>query len=82
MSGERVKTVYVVTISEMTSAHSDELDVEVFEKREAAEAWIEAEIAEKKMSYGLHDSAVDGWYVELDGPTHTLQYNVRECWLR
>lgn len=82
MSCEKVKTVYVVTISEMTSVHSDELDVEVFEKKEAAEAWIEVDIAEKTTTYGLEVSAVDGWYVEPDGPTHTLQYNVMECWLR
>ena len=74
-----MKTVYVVIISEMASMHADEVDTEVFIEHDAAVSWIEKEIAEKVLAYHLEESAVDGWCVEIDGPTHTIQYDIREC---
>ena len=76
-----MKTVYVVIISEMASTHTNEVDTEVFIEHDAAVSWIEKEIAEKIRTYHLEESAVDGWYVEIDGPTHTIQYDIRECTL-
>lgn len=74
--------MYVVTISEMTFTHADEVDVEAFAKHDDAVSWIEQQIAEKIETYHLDESDVDGWYVEIDGPTHTIQYNIKECDLR
>ena len=77
-----MKTVYVVTISEQMPVHANEVDVEAFTSNEDAVSWIEKQIAEKKETYHLDESAVDDWYVEIDGPTHTIQYDIRECVLR
>ena len=77
-----MKTVYVVTISELMAAHANEDDVEAFANNDDAVAWIEKQIAEKKETYQLDESAIDDCYVEIDGPTHTIQYNIRECVLR
>ena len=74
-------TVYVVIISELASTHADEVGIEVFTKYDAAVSWIEKEIAEKIQTYHLAESAVDGWLVEIDGPKHTIQYDIRECTL-
>ena len=30
------------------------------------------------MTEHLDSSAVDGWHIELDGPNHTIQYDVKE----
>ncbi len=76
-----MKTVNVVINSEMASTHADEVDTEVFTEHDAAVSWIEKEIAEKVQTYHLEESAVDGWYVEIDGPMHTIQYDIRECTL-
>ena len=77
-----MKTVHVVTISELTSAHENEVDVETFANNDDAVVWIEKQIEEKKETYHLDESAIDDWYVEIDGPTHTIQYDIRECVLR
>ena len=77
-----MKAIYVVTISELSSAHENEVDVEAFANNDDAVSWIEKQIAEKKETYHLDESAIDGWYVEIDGPTHTIQYDKRECVLR
>ena len=74
-----MKTVNVVINSEMASTHADEVDTEVFTEHDAAVSWIEKEIAEKVQTYHLEEFAVDGWYVEIDGPMHTIQYDIREC---
>ena len=70
-----MKTVCVVTISELMAAHANEVDVEAFANNDDAVSWSEAQIAEKKETY--HD-----WYVEIDGPTHTIQYDIKECILK
>ena len=77
-----MKTVYVVTISELMPVHANEVDVEVFASNDDAVSWIEKQIAEKKETYHLDESAIDDWYVEVDGPMHTIQYDIRECMLR
>ena len=77
-----MKTVYVVTISELASTHENEVDVEAFANNDDAVSWIEMQIAEKKETYHLDESAIDDWYVEIDGPMHTIQYDIRECVLR
>ena len=77
-----MKTVYVVTISELASTHENEVAVEAFANNDDAVLWIEKQIAEKKETYHLDESAIDDWHVEIDGPTHTIQYDIRECVLR
>lgn len=77
-----MKTVHVVTISELTATHENEVDVEAFANNDDAVAWIEKQIAEKKEAYHLDESAIDDWYVEIDGPTHTIQYDIKECLLK
>ena len=77
-----MKTVYVVTISELSSTHENEVDVEAFANNDDAVAWVEKQIAEKIETYRLDGSDIDGWYIEIDGPTHTIQYDIRECVLR
>lgn len=77
-----MKTVYVVTISELASTHENEVDVEAFANNDDAVAWIEKQIAEKKETYHLDDSDIADWYVEIDGPMHAIQYDIRECVLR
>lgn len=77
-----MKTVYIVTISEQSSTHEAEVDVEAFSNNDDAVSWIKKQIAEKKETYHLDESAIDDWYVEIDGPTHTIQYDIRECVLR
>ena len=77
-----MKTIYVVTISELTSTHENEVDVEAFAKNSDAVSWIEQQIAEKRETYHLDESDIDGWHVEIDGPSHTIQYDLKECVLR
>ena len=75
-------TIYVVTISELASTHENEVDVEAFAKNSDAVSWIEQQIAEKRETYHLDESDIDGWHVEIDGPSHTIQYDIRECTVR
>ncbi len=77
-----MKTVYVVTISELMPVHANEVDVEAFANNDDAVSWIEKQIAEKKETYHLDESAIDDWYVEIEGPMHAIQYDIRECMLR
>ena len=77
-----MKTIYVVTISELASTHENEVDVEAFAKNSDAVSWIEQQIAEKRETYHLDESDIDEWYVEIDGPSHTIQYDLKECVLR
>ena len=77
-----MKTVCVVTISELMAAHANEVDVEAFANNDDAVSWIEMQIASKKETYHLDESAIDDWYVEIDGPTHTIQYDIKECVLK
>ena len=77
-----MKTVYVVIICEMDSAHVNEVDAEVFSEYDDAVQWVEREIAEKTQTYHLDASVADGGYVEIDGPTHAIQYDIRERTLR
>lgn len=75
-------SVCVVITSELAALHANEIDVEAFANRDDAVAWIEQQIAEKRATYHLDESDVDGWYVEIDGPSHTIQYDTRECTVR
>ena len=77
-----METIYVVTISELASTHENEVDVEAFAKNSDAVSWIEQQIAEKRETYHLAEPDIDGWYVEIDGPSHTIQYDLKECVLR
>lgn len=77
-----MKPIYVVTISELLSTHENEVDVEAFANNDDAVSWIGKQIAEKKETYHLDESAIDDWHVEIDGPLHTIQYDIRECMLR
>lgn len=76
------KPIYVVTIREVMDVYPDELDVEAFTSRDAAVAWINRQISDKIDLYNLKEGAVDGWCVEVDGPLHTIQYDVKECMLQ
>ena len=76
------KPIYVVTIREVMDVYPDELDVETFKSRDAAVAWINRQISDKIDLYNLKEDAVDGWCVEVDGPSHTIQYDVKECMLQ
>ena len=80
--GEKMKPIYVVTIREVMDIYPDELDVEAFRSRDAAIAWIEKQISEKIDTYDLREGAVDGWCVEIDGPRHTIQYDLKMCVLK
>jgi len=72
-------SVIVVTISEMLPAHGNEVDTAVFSDWDKANAWIESQIDSKVKSYGIdRESAVDGWYVEIDSFGHTIQYDAKE----
>ena len=77
-----MKPIYVVTIREVMDIYPDELDVEAFRSSDAAIAWIEKQISEKIDTYDLREGAVDGWCVEIGGPMHTIQYDVKECVLK
>ena len=77
-----MKPIYVVTIREVMSAYADEIDVEAFKSRNAAIAWINKQISEKIDTYDLPEGSVDGWCVEIGGPMHTIQYDVKECILK
>lgn len=72
-------TVAVVTISETLAPHEDEVDTMVFDSMEKAEAWIECQVDEKVKDFHLdRDSDVDGWFVQIDGWNHTIQYDASE----
>ena len=74
-----MKTVVVVTISEILPIHGNEIDTMVFDSLGKAEAWIEQQIDEKVKDFQLdRDSAVDGWFVQIDGWNHTIQYDAKE----
>ena len=75
-------TIYIVTISELASMHENKVDVEAFAKNSDAVSWVEQQIAEKRETYHLGESDIDGWYVEIDGLSHTIQYDLKECVLR
>ncbi|MBP5320998.1 MAG: hypothetical protein J6334_08410 [Kiritimatiellae bacterium] len=74
--------IHVVTISETVAIHANEIDVEAFVNYDDAVSWIEEQIKEKVDTYHLTEANIDGWYVEIDGPSHTIQYDIRECALR
>lgn len=72
-------SVIVVTISEMLPAHGNEVDTAVFSDWDKANAWVESQIDSTVKTYGIdRESAVDGWYVEIDSSGHTIQYDAKE----
>ena len=77
----KMKPIYVVTIKETVDAEEDTIDVEAFRSRNAAVGWINKEISDMIDMYDLREGAVDGWCVEIGGPSHTVQYDVKECLL-
>lgn len=73
-----MKTVVVVTISETLTIHENEVDTMVFDLMEKAEAWVERQIEEKVKDFNLdRDLDVDGWFVQIDGWNHTIQYEAK-----
>lgn len=73
------QSVIIVTISEMLPAHGNEVDTAVFSDWDKANAWVESQIDSNVKTYGLdRESAVDGWYVEIDSFGHTIQYDAKE----
>ena len=78
MVGDRRNTVVVVTISETLPAHGNEVDTVVFSGWDKAAAWVESQIDSTVKAYELdRESAVDGWFVEIDHG-HTIQYVAKE----
>ena len=74
-----MKTVVVVTVSETLPTHENEVDTIVFGSVGKAGAWVERQIEEKVKDFHLdRDTAVDGWFVQIDGWNHTIQYNAKE----
>lgn len=74
-----MKTVVVVTISETLPTHENKVDTMVFGSLEKAEDWVERQIEEKVKDFHLdRDTAVDGWFVQIDGWNHTIQYDAKE----
>lgn len=74
-----MKTVVVVTISETLATHENEVDTMVFDSMEKAETWVERQIEEKVRDFHLdRDTAVDGWFVKIDGWNRTIQYDAKE----
>jgi len=71
-------TVYVVTISEQFPYHGNDFEIEVFSTMDKAIAWIEEQISLLVKQGNLSPDAVDGWFVQLQDVTHTIQYNVHE----
>ena len=83
MSESEPSLVFVVTISEQRSDGTHETGVEVFGREDAAVEWIEATISALVEKHRLDAaSAVDGWFVKLDGWGHTIQFDVVEKALR
>lgn len=71
--------VTVVRVSETFPSHDSEVSLRCFSSHEKAERWIEGQIGEKVNKFGLdRGSAVNGWFVMIDGWNHTLQYNLEE----
>jgi len=71
-------SVVVVTISEMLPVHGNEVDTMVFSDMDKASAWIEAQIDSYVKSFDLdRETAVDDWYLRLDGDSHTIQYDAK-----
>lgn len=71
--------VVVVTISEMLPVHGNEVDTVVFSDMDKAAAWVEAQIDSYVTSFGLdRETAVDDWYLRIDGDSHTIQYDAKE----
>ena len=74
-----MKTVVVVTISETLVTHENEVDTMVFDSMGKAETWVERQIEEKVKGFRLdRDAAVDGWFIQIDGWNHTIQYDAKE----
>ena len=74
-----MRTVVVVTISETLLTHGNEVDTKAFSSLEKAEDWVERQIEEKVKDFHLdRDTAVDGWFVQIDGWNHTIQYDAKE----
>ena len=77
--GEKRKSIVVVTISEILATHENAIDTMVFDSMENAEAWVERQIEEKVKDFDLdRDASVDGWFVQIDGWQHTIQYDMKE----
>ena len=71
--------VGVVTISESFPLHRNAVSLRCFSSNEKAAKWIEKQIEERVRTFHLdRDAAVDGWFVKLEGETHTVQYDVHE----
>ncbi|MCQ2390027.1 MAG: hypothetical protein MJ240_01275 [Kiritimatiellae bacterium] len=71
--------VVVVTISETMMLHKNEVDTLVFDSMEKAEVWIERQVEKMVKNFQLdRESDVDGWFVQIDGWNHTIQYDAKE----
>ena len=71
--------VGVVTISESFPLHGNAVSLRCFSSNEKAAKWIEKQIEERVRTFHIdRDAAVDGWFVKLEGETHTVQYDVHE----
>jgi len=72
-------SVIVATISEMLPSHGNEVDTAVFSDCDKVNAWVESQIDSTVKKCGLdRESAVDGWFVELDEVGHTIQHDTKE----
>ena len=71
--------VDVVTISESFPLHGNAVSLRCFSSNEKAAKWIEKQIEERVRTFHLdRAAAVDGWFVKLEGETHTVQYDIHE----
>ena len=71
--------VALVSIVERDVANSYEFTSKVFANIAKAEQWVESQITKLIKQYKLDpDISVDGWFVQLAGWAHTVQFDIVE----
>ncbi len=71
--------VALVSIVERDAANAYEFTSKVFANIAKAEQWVESQITKLVRQYKIDpDSSVDGWFVQLDGWAHTVQFDIEE----
>ena len=73
------QVVTVVTICEERPCREYDFSTKVFSDYKRAVEWIEGQIDDLVARYALdRQTAVDGWFVQLDCFDHAIQYEAEE----
>lgn len=71
--------ITIVTREEETGFHEHDFKAFAFGSYDNAVKWIDEQIAALVKQHGLDDdSDVEGWFVQVEGWAHTVQFDAKE----